>query len=85
MRYPPWFVYVLLSSDKSRTYVGITTDVDRRLRQHNGEIVGGAKCTRANRPWAVGAQFGPFEGRSEALVKEAAVKMKRGMARIAAS
>lgn len=28
-----------------RTYVGISNNTDRRLRQHNGEIVGGAKYT----------------------------------------
>jgi len=40
------FVYLLESSDKA-TYVGATVDVDRRLRQHNKEIKGGAHATGA--------------------------------------
>ncbi len=38
------FVYLLVSSDGA-TYVGATVDVDRRLRQHNQEISGGARAT----------------------------------------
>jgi structure-specific endonuclease subunit SLX1 len=40
------YVYLLLSSDNS-TYVGATVDLDRRLRQHNKEIKGGAHATGA--------------------------------------
>ena len=40
----PAFVYLLLCSDNS-TYVGATVDLDKRLRQHNGEITGGAVMT----------------------------------------
>ena len=39
-------VYLLLSSDNA-TYVGATVDLDRRLRQHNKEIKGGAHATGA--------------------------------------
>lgn len=39
-----FFVYLLLSSDNS-TYVGATVDLNRRLRQHNTEIKGGAVAT----------------------------------------
>ena len=39
-----FFVYLLLSSDNS-TYIGSTIDLDRRLRQHNKEIKGGAYAT----------------------------------------
>ena len=38
------FVYLLLSSDNA-TYVGATVDLERRLRQHNKEIKGGAHAT----------------------------------------
>ena len=38
------YVYLLLSSDNA-TYVGATIDLDRRLRQHNKEIKGGAHAT----------------------------------------
>jgi structure-specific endonuclease subunit SLX1 len=38
------FVYLLVSTSGS-TYVGSTIDLDRRLRQHNGVIKGGAKRT----------------------------------------
>lgn len=38
------YVYLLVSSDGS-TYVGATVDLERRLRQHNKEIKGGAFAT----------------------------------------
>ena len=41
-----FFVYLLLSSDNC-TYIGATVDLDRRLRQHNKEIKGGAYATGA--------------------------------------
>ena len=39
-----YFVY-LLESTNHTTYVGATVDLDHRLRQHNGEIKGGAVST----------------------------------------
>jgi predicted GIY-YIG superfamily endonuclease len=36
----------LLYTDECQTYVGATVDPDRRLRQHNKEISGGARATR---------------------------------------
>lgn len=38
------FVYLLVST-RGATYVGATIDLDRRLRQHNKEIKGGAYAT----------------------------------------
>ena len=37
-----------LVSETGKTYVGFSTNVDRRLRQHNGEITGGARATHGS-------------------------------------
>lgn len=43
-----WHVYLLECSDKT-LYTGITTDIDRRVKEHNGGSRG-AKYTRGRRP-----------------------------------
>jgi len=78
----PWFVYVLASTRLPRTYVGITTDPMRRLAQHNGELPGGARATRAGRPWRVAAEYGPYDGRGEALRVEHTLKKLSGRKRL---
>lgn len=79
---PEWWVYVLCSERAVRTYVGITIDRERRLAQHNGELPGGARSTRAGRPWALAASYGPFEARGDALRAEYRVKRERGAERL---
>lgn len=88
-----WWVYVV-QSQEIRTgcrgtplpgffYVGASTDPRRRLRQHNGEIVGGGRYTSKHRPWQLRAVFGPYESKSDALKAEYALKhSKRGTARL---
>lgn len=51
------FVYLLRS--KQKTYIGATVDVQRRLRQHNGIISGGAKYTKG-RQWKLVAYVSGF-------------------------
>lgn len=72
----PWWVYVIRSKT-GRTYVGATTDEIRRLRQHNGEIKGGARSTRGFRPWEIIRVIGPIPTQSEALKEERRVKKLR--------
>ncbi len=79
---PSWSVYLLASEVATRTYVGIALDVAMRLRQHNGEIEGGAKSTRAARPWYVRAVFGPYRSRAKAQRIEAAIKQLRSTQRL---
>ena len=44
-----YIVYILQCADNS-FYIGLTNDLWKRLRMHNGEIPGGAKYTRGKRP-----------------------------------
>ena len=67
-----WFVYLVRCSDGS-FYAGVTTDLERRVRQHNGEIVGGSNYTRARRPVAL-AWYKECENRSVAQQREYSVR-----------
>lgn len=42
-----YMVYLLKNTKNSRTYLGITNNSLRTLRQHNGELKGGAKYTQS--------------------------------------
>jgi len=44
-----WKVYMLRCADDS-LYTGITTDLERRLKEHNDDNKKGARYTRARRP-----------------------------------
>lgn len=59
--------YVLISELNHTTYCGVTNNPQRRLRQHNGEITGGAKYTRKFRPWSYAFLIEGFRNRSEAM------------------
>ena len=43
--------YVLSNRSKMRTYAGCTNHFSKRIRQHNGEISGGARSTKSGGPW----------------------------------
>lgn len=47
----PWSVYCIISTVCGKSYIGASVDVNKRLRQHNGEIKGGARATHCGRPW----------------------------------
>lgn len=56
------------------TYVGVTNNLTRRIKQHNGRLKGGAKSTMRCRPWVYAAWVGPFETYRGALQFEYAWK-----------
>ncbi|KAK9064378.1 hypothetical protein SSX86_015760 [Deinandra increscens subsp. villosa] len=64
---PNWSVYLILSTNSPiKTYVGVTNNFSRRLKQHNGELKGGAKASQAGRPWICACLIRGFESKSEA-------------------
>jgi len=73
-----YIVYLLNSiSNPRKTYVGYTVDLAKRIRQHNGEIVGGAKATRTARPWKIVGYLTGFPTNSVALQFEWRVHHRR--------
>lgn len=69
-----------LAAEVVRTYVGVAVDVERRARQHNGELPGGARSTRVGRPWRVAMVHGPYPDRGSAQSVEYQLKQRRGAA-----
>lgn len=67
-----WLVYLLQCANNS-LYCGISNDIKKRLRQHNGEIVGGAKYTKAFGPCVLVYQE-RAKNKSEALKRECEIK-----------
>ena len=41
-----YIVYLLTNTCNNRTYLGVTNNPMRRLKQHNGEMKGGARYTQ---------------------------------------
>ena len=68
---PCWFVYMVECADGT-LYTGCTTDVERRVREHNGSPKG-AKYTRSRRPVALRLVM-TCADRSEAQRVEARLK-----------
>lgn len=69
-----YYVYLMRCSDNS-LYCGITTDLQRRFREHtNKENPKGAKYTHAKEVISIAAAWQTEEGRSEALRLEAKLK-----------
>jgi len=67
-----WIVYLLECGDKT-LYCGITNNIENRLKQHMGELPGGAKYTRSRKPLKVVYQE-EVNSRSEALKRELIIK-----------
>jgi predicted GIY-YIG superfamily endonuclease len=44
-----YIIYLLVNSTNNCTYVGITNNPERRIKQHNGLLKGGAKYTTSKK------------------------------------
>lgn len=66
-----YYLYILKCADET-LYTGITTDIERRMREHNSSKVG-AKYTRVRRPVEL-VHLAKYKDRSAASVEEARIK-----------
>lgn len=76
-----WSCYILKSINPlflNRTYVGSTNSVKKRIRQHNGLIVGGARATAITRPNEIFCVLTGFPHRISALKCEWLLKHPSG-------
>jgi putative endonuclease len=71
-----WFVYVLRSIPTGRHYIGMSSDVDRRLKEHNTKS---GRWTSSFQPWELLA-LEEHATRSEASRREAFLKSRAGIA-----
>ena len=73
-----WKVYILKCSDNS-LYTGITTDLKRRVNEHNSGK--GAKYTRSRNPVEI-LYFESYPDRSSASKEEARIKKLKRKAKL---
>lgn len=74
-----WYCYILHSTiNYNITYNGSTNNIVRRLRQHNGELVGGANATMKNRPHKIYCLVTGLPNHKEALRCEWKIKHPTG-------
>ncbi len=67
-----WYVYIVRCAD-GRLYTGVTTDIARRLAEHNAAAGRGARYTRRRRPVRV-VYHEALGSRSAALRREHAIR-----------
>lgn len=67
-------VYILLSKKDNKHYIGMTSNLDRRISEHNNGLV---KSTKHRRPFEIiHTEF--FENKADALKREKQLKNKKG-------
>lgn len=69
-----YFVYILESEIDGRLYKGHTTNIDKRIKEHNS---GKTKSTKGYIPWKL-LYFETFETREEAILREKYFKTGSG-------
>lgn len=70
------YCYILKNKTDNSTYNGYTNNPKRRIRQHNQELTGGAKCTKThgNKDWEMYALISGFPDNVNALQCEWRIK-----------
>jgi len=66
-----FYVYVIYSEKAGRKYTGYTTDIDKRLEEHNHDLL--SKYTKKKGPWVL-IYKEELETIGEALAREKILK-----------
>jgi putative endonuclease len=69
-----FYVYILHSKKDSKRYIGMTSDIERRIFEHNSGLV---KSTKNRRPFEL-IHYETFETKSDALSFEKKLKQRKG-------
>ena len=69
-----FYVYILYSKNDDRFYVGMTANIQQRIRDHNS---GRNKSTKPYRPWIV-VHTDVFQNRTDARRREKYLKTAAG-------
>ena len=65
-----YIIYLLYNTKSTCTYVGITNNPNRRIRQHNGELVGGAKYTKLKKGDGEWKYFGWIQSKEDNILEK---------------
>jgi len=73
-----YIIYLLYNTTNNCTYIGITNNKERRIRQHNGELVGGAKYTHAKKESGEWLYYGWIQAKvNNILIKNRALSLEK--------
>jgi hypothetical protein len=72
-----YIIYFLINTCNNKTYIGITNNSDRRIRQHNKEICGGARYTTANKGVGEWKYYGWIKSINGILEKNRALSIEK--------
>ena len=71
-----FYIYILYSQKSDKYYIGLTTDVGRRLKEHNNPSEN-KKYTSKHLQWEMKAYFECSDSRGEGLIIERFIKNQK--------
>ncbi len=71
-----FYIYILYSTDLGRYYIGHSSDVCRRLEEHNHQVVK-SKFTAKSQHWELVLSFEVSEHRGDAMKVERFIKKQK--------
>jgi len=77
-----YHAYILRSRKNNRNYIGSTENLERRVKEHNGELENPGVSTLSGRPWDL-VFYAGYPSRVQALAAERYIKRMKSRTWIA--